>query len=230
MWLAELNEVVLTDESRIYRQHHDGRIRVWRNRGERMLQHHHTGPAPGIMIELLPWPSLSRLFADRTHVVHGCSTIDPDYTPAATPDELWQRVEAAWSAVPQEHNQNLFESMPRAVDLCDSKAAVFAVNFNSPFASSSILECKNLLQSLSEYSKQIVLQWIHGHCDVTGNEFADHLAKKGASIQQITRKAVPFTSVRRIIQKKLNDFSSRRYPERNSNKIWWNNLWIFPCG
>ncbi|GFV29908.1 transposable element Tcb1 transposase [Trichonephila clavipes] len=35
--------------------------------------------------------------------------------PAATPDQLWQRVEAAWSAVPQEHVQSLFESIPRRV-------------------------------------------------------------------------------------------------------------------
>ncbi|GFU75865.1 hypothetical protein TNCV_1653231 [Trichonephila clavipes] len=34
-------------------------------------------------------------------------------TPAATPDQLWQRVEAAWSAVPQEHIQSLLESIPR---------------------------------------------------------------------------------------------------------------------
>ncbi|GFS83340.1 uncharacterized protein TNCV_600731 [Trichonephila clavipes] len=54
-------------------------------------------------------------FADRKHVVHGCSTIDPDYTPAATPDQLWQCVEDAWSAVSQEHIQSLFESMPRRV-------------------------------------------------------------------------------------------------------------------
>ncbi|GFX03272.1 hypothetical protein TNCV_3555001 [Trichonephila clavipes] len=33
--------------------------------------------------------------------------------PAATPVQLWQREEAAWSAVPQEHIQSLFESMPR---------------------------------------------------------------------------------------------------------------------
>ncbi|GFU93534.1 hypothetical protein TNCV_947761 [Trichonephila clavipes] len=31
-------------------------------------------------------------FTDGKHVVHGCSTIDPDYTPAATPNQLWQRV------------------------------------------------------------------------------------------------------------------------------------------
>ncbi|GFV42945.1 transposable element Tcb1 transposase [Trichonephila clavipes] len=35
--------------------------------------------------------------------------------PAATPDQLWQRVEAAWFVVPQEHIQSLFESMPRRV-------------------------------------------------------------------------------------------------------------------
>ncbi|GFX89242.1 transposable element Tcb1 transposase [Trichonephila clavipes] len=53
MWVAEWNEVVFTDESRICLQHHDGWIRVWRHRGERMLNsgvmHRHTGPVPGIM-------------------------------------------------------------------------------------------------------------------------------------------------------------------------------------
>ncbi|GFU08602.1 transposable element Tcb1 transposase [Trichonephila clavipes] len=37
MWVAEWNEVVFTDESRICLQHHDGRIRAKRHRGERML-------------------------------------------------------------------------------------------------------------------------------------------------------------------------------------------------
>ncbi|GFU86853.1 transposable element Tcb1 transposase [Trichonephila clavipes] len=53
-WAAEWNEVVFTDESRICLQHHDGRIRVWRHRGEMMLNsyvmHHHAGPAPGITV------------------------------------------------------------------------------------------------------------------------------------------------------------------------------------
>ncbi|GFV47199.1 transposable element Tcb1 transposase [Trichonephila clavipes] len=35
--------------------------------------------------------------------------------PAATPDQLWKRVEADWSAVSQEHIQSLFESMRRCV-------------------------------------------------------------------------------------------------------------------
>ncbi|GFS60170.1 transposable element Tcb1 transposase [Trichonephila clavipes] len=36
-WVTEWKEVVFTDESRICLQHHDGWLRVWRHRGERML-------------------------------------------------------------------------------------------------------------------------------------------------------------------------------------------------
>ncbi|GFX47807.1 transposable element Tcb1 transposase [Trichonephila clavipes] len=147
MCAAEWNEV-FTDESRICLQHHEGQIRVWRHRGERMLNscvmHHHTGPAPGIMglataifqqdnarphvtrivqrffvnhqIELLPWPARS---PDLLPIENMWSMVAQRLTqitpPAATPDQLWQRVEAAWSAVPQEHIQSLFESMPRRV-------------------------------------------------------------------------------------------------------------------
>ncbi|GFX29985.1 hypothetical protein TNCV_2616971 [Trichonephila clavipes] len=55
---GRMDEVVFTDESRICLQHHDGRIRVWRRRGEKMLlmllerrivMHRHTGRARGIM-------------------------------------------------------------------------------------------------------------------------------------------------------------------------------------
>ncbi|GFV63606.1 transposable element Tcb1 transposase [Trichonephila clavipes] len=120
MWAAEWNEVVFTDESRNCLEHHDGRIRVWRHRGERTLNscvmHCHTGPAPGIMLELLPWPArsldLSPIENMWSIVAQRLTQITP---PAATPDQLCQLVEAAWSAVSQEHIQSLFESMPRHV-------------------------------------------------------------------------------------------------------------------
>ncbi|GFW76871.1 transposable element Tcb1 transposase [Trichonephila clavipes] len=53
-WAAELVEVDFTDESHICLQHHDGRILVWRHRGERMLyscvMHRPIGSAPRIMV------------------------------------------------------------------------------------------------------------------------------------------------------------------------------------
>ncbi|GFU09425.1 transposable element Tcb1 transposase [Trichonephila clavipes] len=108
------------------------------------LMHHNTGPAPGIMglataifqqdnvgphearivqrlfvnhqNELLPFPArspdLSPIENMWSMVAERLTQITP---PAATADQLWQRVEAAWSAVSQEHIQSLFESMPRRV-------------------------------------------------------------------------------------------------------------------
>ncbi|GFT16572.1 transposable element Tcb1 transposase [Trichonephila clavipes] len=67
-------------------------------------------------IELLPWPARS---SDLLLIKNMWSMVAQQLTqitpPAAIPDQLWQRVEAAWSAVPQEHIQSLFESMPRHV-------------------------------------------------------------------------------------------------------------------
>ncbi|GFS50570.1 uncharacterized protein TNCV_2041961 [Trichonephila clavipes] len=75
MWAAKWNEVVFTDESRICLQHHDGRIRVWRHREERMLNscimHRHTGPVPGIMV----WGGIG--FHSRTPLVCIAGTLKP---------------------------------------------------------------------------------------------------------------------------------------------------------
>ncbi|GFW44677.1 hypothetical protein TNCV_4482221 [Trichonephila clavipes] len=62
--------------------------------------HHHTGPAPGIMV----WVGIGD---------HSRTTLIAP--PAATLNQLWQRVKSVWSAVSQEHIQGLLESMPRRV-------------------------------------------------------------------------------------------------------------------
>ncbi|GFV49095.1 transposable element Tcb1 transposase [Trichonephila clavipes] len=173
MWVAEWNEAVFTDESRICLQHRDCRIRIWRHRGEKMLNscimHRHTGPAPGIMvwggigyhsrtplvriagtlnsqryisevlepvvlpyiqglaiavfqkgnarphvarivqrffinhqIELLSWVARSLDLSPIENIWSMVAQLLTQITPpAVTPYQLWQRVEAAWSAVPK---------------------------------------------------------------------------------------------------------------------------------
>ncbi|GFV46725.1 transposable element Tcb1 transposase [Trichonephila clavipes] len=79
---------------------------------ERIVQMFFVNP----QIELLPWSACS---SDLSPIENMWSMVAQRLTqitpPAATPDQLWQRVDAARSAVPQEHIQSLFESMPRRV-------------------------------------------------------------------------------------------------------------------
>ncbi|GFW98097.1 transposable element Tcb1 transposase [Trichonephila clavipes] len=74
VWAEEWNEVVFTVESRICLQHHKGRIRVWRHRGERMLNscvmHHHTSPVPGIIL----WGGIG--YHSRTPLVRITGTLN----------------------------------------------------------------------------------------------------------------------------------------------------------
>ncbi|GFT06331.1 hypothetical protein TNCV_1145261 [Trichonephila clavipes] len=91
-WAAEWNEVVFTDESRIY-------LSATPRWSDSSLE--------------TPWKEDAEQL--RYAPPHWSCTEYHDYTRAATPDQLWQRVEAAWSAVPEEHIQSLFELMPRHV-------------------------------------------------------------------------------------------------------------------
>ncbi|GFV31481.1 transposable element Tcb1 transposase [Trichonephila clavipes] len=68
-------------------------------------------------IELLPCPAHS---PDLSPIENVWSKVAQRLTqiasPAATPEQLWQRLEAAWSAVLQEHIQSFFETIPVHVE------------------------------------------------------------------------------------------------------------------
>ena len=66
----------------------------------------------------------------------------------------------------------------------DSSSALEALKtppFNTPLLSQTALALHNLI---SAHNITITLQWIPGHCDITGNEIADKLAKEGACKEQ----------------------------------------------
>ncbi|UYV62946.1 SPR [Cordylochernes scorpioides] len=71
MWTAEWNEIVFTDESRFCLQHHDDRRLPW----------------PARSPDLSPIENMWSMVAQRLAQIT---------FPAVTPDQLWQRVEAAW--------------------------------------------------------------------------------------------------------------------------------------
>ena len=72
----------------------------------------------------------------------------------------------------------------RAVIFSDSKAAILSAGSIETVISTEAKDSQVLIRQIKAKHKQIVLQWIPGHSQITGNVYADTLAKKGAKITQ----------------------------------------------
>ncbi|QQP55763.1 Uncharacterized protein FKW44_000207, partial [Caligus rogercresseyi] len=82
----------------------------------------------------------------------------------------------------------------------DSQSAIAAIL--NPFTKSDVVKrCQKIMHEVKK-EKKIHLDWCKGHSDVTGNEFADCLAKSGTESQN--RKIVGTSPS--YIKKKVNDF------------------------
>jgi len=57
----------------------------------------------------------------------------------------------------------------KVVILSDSKAAIQAIGSGEIPISKNVLDCRILLESMRIEGRQIILQWIPGHCDIYGN-------------------------------------------------------------
>lgn len=77
-------------------------------------------------------------------------------------------------------NNNCFGK--KVVFLTDAKSVLQALKNHKNKEHNSL---KATLQQLGEAAKQIVMQWIPGHCNVAGNDRADMLAKEGSALEQL---------------------------------------------
>ena len=62
--------------------------------------------------------------------------------------------------------------------------------------STAARDCQALIRQLKAKYKQTALQWIPGHCQISGNEHADALVKKGAKITQTHIRETSYLSIR----------------------------------
>ncbi|GFO18345.1 Gag-Pol polyprotein [Plakobranchus ocellatus] len=113
-----------------------------------------------------------------------------------------------------EHLNLTFEEDPTKIDniiiFSDSKAALQALE-NNHKQNNEILSTKLIInQVISTYAIQLVLQWIPGHTNITGNEKADRLSKKGSQQAQ-PHKPIPFQTAKQII--------------KNNYREDWMNMW-----
>ena len=62
--------------------------------------------------------------------------------------------------------------------------------------------------------QEVHLQWIHSHCDVSGNETADSLAKEGSGQKQ-QDKSTNYQEAKTIIKAKQHDRWKQQHPHHN---------------
>jgi len=81
-------------------------------------------------------------------------------------------------------------------------------------------DCQDLIRQLKGKHKQIALQWIPGHCQITGNKQADLLAKKGAKITQTYIRETSYHSIKLHLKQVFRSAHRHELETRLSHKPW----------
>ncbi|XP_015909090.2 uncharacterized protein [Parasteatoda tepidariorum] len=90
-------------------------------------------------------------------------------------------------------------SFCRAAILSDSTSALQSLSNGQYTDNTCILECKELVMSIS-----VSFQWIPAQCGISGNEAVDFLAQKWAGVLQRTLKTLSFHSAKLLIKGRYN--------------------------
>ena len=100
---------------------------------------------------------------------------------------------------------------------------------NTGATSRSTLEARRLTRQLTALNKEIVIQWIPSHIDISGNETADTLAKRGTKLYH-RESTHDFSTLRRLMTRKTNSRFleearniSERKPWSGIEQLWNNN-------
>ena len=114
-------------------------------------------------------------------------------------------------------HHNKFE---RAVIFSDSKAAILSAASTETRISTEVRDCQDLIRQRKGKHKQIALKRIPGHCQITGNEQADELAKKGAKIIQTYIRETAYHSIELHLKQAFRSVYRHEIETRLSHKPW----------
>lgn len=97
----------------------------------------------------------------------------------------------------------------KAVLLTDAKSVLQALQSNK---NSKLDKLHRILQDLTSANQATVLQWVPGHCNITGNETADRLAKQGSKLPQLENE-IDLSEAKMIIRTTINNRWHTKHPK-----------------
>jgi ribonuclease HI len=101
--------------------------------------------------------------------------------------------------------------------LLDSVAAIAAITSGNP-TDPMALQCREKIGRMQRH-REVVLQWIPGHCDIAGNEHADKLAHMGAKLPQ-ERKRLSVQALKPHVREAVRAREVNGWLEKSQGEPW----------